>query len=157
MVFIFRLLGSVTAASRMKVYVKKLNAKEDAIAVTIDEGATIAQLKERICSALNVLSDNVRLLYQGHPLSDANASLQTYGIEADSKINIVYTPTVDMNSTVPKALSSILHNQLPPNILPQIAEQYQIILAKKVKSFSLEDLERYAKLRNEQLRQESCA
>lgn len=59
--------------------------------------------------------------------TDANASLQTYGIEGDSKINIVYTPTVDMNSTVPKALSSILHNQLPPNVLPQIAEQYQIV------------------------------
>ncbi|VDO14949.1 unnamed protein product [Brugia timori] len=91
------------------------------------------------------------MLHQGHPLSSAEASLGSYGIEDSSRINVVYVPSTDMNSTVPKVLSSFLFDHCPPNVLPTITERYQFSLAKKVKSFNLDELERYAKFRNQHI------
>ncbi|EJW86098.1 ubiquitin family protein [Wuchereria bancrofti] len=135
----------------MKLYVKRVNAKGGVFTITVDGKDTVASLKQRIGGVLDLFPDAVRLLHQGHPLSSAEASLGSYGIEDSSRINVVYVPSTDMNSTVSKVLSSFLFDQCPPNVLPAIAERYQFSLAKKVKSFNLDELERYAKFRNQHI------
>ncbi|VBB25296.1 unnamed protein product [Acanthocheilonema viteae] len=115
----------------------------------VDSRDTVASLKERIGGILDLFPDALRLLHQGHLLSNTQASLESYGIEDSNRINVVNVPSNDMNSIVLKALSSFLCDQCPASALPAIAEKYHISLAKKVKSFSLEELERYAKFRNQ--------
>ncbi|VDP11281.1 unnamed protein product [Onchocerca flexuosa] len=144
-------IGKETVGKVMKLYVKRVNAKGSVFTVTVDSNDTVAGLKERIGGILDLFPDAVRLLYQGHPLSNTEASLGSYGIEDSSRINVIYVPSIDMNPTVSKVLSNFLYDQYPPNMLPVIAERYQVSLAKKVKSFSLEELERYAKFRNQHI------
>ncbi|KAL3982035.1 Ubiquitin family protein [Acanthocheilonema viteae] len=133
----------------MKLYVKRMNAKGGMFTLNVDSRDTVASLKERIGGILDLFPDALRLLHQGHLLSNTQASLESYGIEDSNRINVVNVPSNDMNSIVLKALSSFLCDQCPASALPAIAEKYHISLAKKVKSFSLEELERYAKFRNQ--------
>uniref|UniRef100_A0A915PVT7 Ubiquitin-like domain-containing protein n=1 Tax=Setaria digitata TaxID=48799 RepID=A0A915PVT7_9BILA len=136
----------------------------------VDSKDTVANLKEKIGGILDLFPDAVRLLHQGHPLSNTEASLESYGIVDSSRINVVNVPSTDVNPTISKILSSFFYDHYPPNALPLIAEKYQAkactygrilaavshcgianvvtfiqSLAKKVKSFSLEELERYAR------------
>lgn len=58
---------------------------------------------------------------------DTSASLGSYGVEDNSRITVVHVPCTDTNSTVSKVLSDFLLDQCPPNVLPAIAEKFQIV------------------------------
>ncbi|VDK79175.1 unnamed protein product [Litomosoides sigmodontis] len=133
----------------MKLYVKRMNTKGGMFTLNVDGKDTVASLKERISGILDLPPDALRLLHQGHLLSNTEASLDWYGIEDSNRINVVKVPSNEMNPVVSEVLSSFLFDQCPASALPAIAEKYHISLAKKIKSFSLEELERYAKFRNQ--------
>ncbi|VDN02990.1 unnamed protein product [Thelazia callipaeda] len=136
----------------MKLYVKRVNTKDTGFTLCVSNKDTVADLKERIGGILDLLPDAMRLLHRGHPLSKSEATLESYGIEDNSRINVVYFPSIDMKSGVSRILTSLLHERCPANLLPVIVEKYQVSVAKRVKSFSLEELERYAKFRNQHIK-----
>ncbi|EFO20364.2 poly ubiquitin [Loa loa] len=111
----------------MKLYVKRVNAKGGVFTITVDSKDTVASLKGRIGGVLDLFPDAIRLLYQGHPLTNTEASLGSYGIKDSSRISVIHVPSIDTNSIVSKVLSSFLLDRCPANNLSAIAERYQIV------------------------------
>uniref|UniRef100_A0A914RDS5 Uncharacterized protein n=1 Tax=Parascaris equorum TaxID=6256 RepID=A0A914RDS5_PAREQ len=92
---------------------------------------------------------NVSVSYCAHSRHGTTATLKFYGIEEGAVLTVVFTPNIDMDSNLVRAVRDILGPSYPKAAIPPIIVHFKYFLAKSVEDdLSLDELEKYAKIRN---------
>ncbi|KHN87030.1 hypothetical protein Tcan_15230 [Toxocara canis] len=133
----------------MKLLVKRLGHGQAETVIHIGAERTVGELKEAVGAALNLPASTLKLICSGRALSSGGTTLRSYGIEEGATLNVIFTPNVDMQSSLARTVSTILGPNCPSTAIATIIVHFKYFLARSVdEDLSLDELEKYAKTRN---------